>query len=136
MIERDPYDEDALNDISNRIGRGHMLPETPADIEESARRIAAVIAEYPLRFRNVVDAIKCCATAFYAYARRTRGIPEHRGLGLSDEEANSAAERLFDAILAALEDDALQAILDDEVFDERYLAKPGSLGHRVFSMLR
>ena len=130
MTEHD--DEDALWKISGRIGE-HM-PETPADIKPAARRIAAVIAEYPLRFRNVVDAVKCSASAFHA---RLSGIfPEDRGLGLSDEEANSAAERLFDAIMAALEEDALQAILDDEVFDERYLAKSGSLGHRVLSMLR
>jgi hypothetical protein len=110
-----------------------LQPDTPADIEEAARRIAAVIAEYPLRFRNVVEAVKCGASAFHA---RLNGIiPEDRGLGLSDEEAISAAERLFDAIMAALEEDALQAILDDEVFDERYLAKSGSLGHRVLSML-
>ena len=132
MTEHD--DEEALDRISDRIGRGRLLPDTPADIEEAARRIAAVIAEYPLRFRNVVEAVKCSASAFHA---RLSGIfPEDRGLGLSDEEANSAAERLFDAIMAALEEDALQAILDDEVFDERYLAKSGSLGHRVLSMLR
>jgi hypothetical protein len=132
MTEHD--DEEALNRISDRIGRERLQPDTPADIEEAARRIAAVIAEYPLRFRNVVDAVKCSASAFHA---RLSGIfPEDRDLGLSDEEANSAAERLFDAIMAALEDDALQAILDDEVFDERYLAKSGSLGHRVLSMLR
>jgi len=45
------------------------------------------------------------------------------------------AIRLFDEIMAALEDDALQAIIDDSVFDERRLAKTGSLGHRVLSML-
>ena len=131
MTEHD--DEETLNRISDRIVRGRLQPDTPADIEEAARRIAAVIAEYPLRFRNVVDAVKCSASAFHA---RLNGIilGDH-GLGLSDKEANSAAERLFDAIMAALEEDALQAILDDEVFDERYLAKSGSLGHRVLSML-
>jgi hypothetical protein len=122
-----------LNRISDRIVRGRLQPDTPADIEEAARRIVAVIAEYPLRFRNVVDAVKCSASA--SHARLNGIIPENRGLGLSDEEADSAAERLFDAIIAALEEDALQAILDDEVFDERYLAKGGSLGHRVLSML-
>ena len=132
MTEHD--DEEALNRISDRIVRGRLQPDTPADIEEAARRIAAVIAEYPLRFRNMVEAVKCSASAFHA---RLSGIfPEDRGLGLSGEEAISATERLFDAIMAALEEDALQAILDDEVFDERYLAKSGSLGHRVLSMLR
>ena len=132
MTEHD--DEEASNRISDRIGRGRLQPDTPANIEEAARRIAAVIAEYPLRFRNMVEAVKRSASAFHA---RLSGIfPEDRGLGLSDEEANSAAERLFDAIMAALEEDALQAIPDDEVFDERYLAKSGSLGHRVLSMLR
>ena len=58
MTEHD--DEEALNRISDRIGRGHMRPETPADIEESARRIAAVIAEHPLRYRNVIEAVKAC----------------------------------------------------------------------------
>ena len=119
--------------ICDRISRGRLQPDTPADIEEAARRIAAVIAEYPLRFRNMVEAVKRSASAFHA---RLSGIfPEDRGLGLSDKEANAAAERLFDAIMAALEEDALQAVLDDEVFDERRLAKTGSLGHRVLSML-
>jgi hypothetical protein len=54
---------------------------------------------------------------------------------MSHEAAIAAAERLFDEIMAALEDDALQAIIDDSVFDERRLAKTGSLGHRVLSML-
>ena len=131
MTEHD--DEEALNRISDRIVRGRLQPDTPADIEEAARLIAAVIAEYPLRFRNMVEAVKCSASAFHA---QLSGIfPEDRGLGLSDEEANSAAERLFDAIMAALEEDALQAVLDDEAFDERRLAKTGSLGHRVLSML-
>ena len=40
-----------------------------------------------------------------------------------------------DAIMSALEEDALRAIRDDEVFDERYLARTGTLGHRVLSML-
>jgi hypothetical protein len=48
----------------------------------------------------------------------------------------AAAERLFDAIMAALEEDALLAITDDTAFDARYLAKTGSLGHRFLSMLR
>ena len=115
------------NRISDRIARGRLLPDTPADIEEAARLIAAVIAEYPLRFRNMVEAVKCSASAFHA--RLSSIFPEDRGPGLSDEEANSAAERLFDAIM----EDALQAILDDEVFDERNLAKSGRLGHRVLS---
>jgi hypothetical protein len=98
MTEYD--DEEALDCISDRIGRGRFLPDTPADIDEASRRIAAVIAEYPLRFRNVVKAVTYSASAFHA---RLSGIfPEDRGLGLSDEEANSAAERLFDAIMAAL----------------------------------
>ena len=32
MTEHDPQDEDALDDIADRIGRGRMQPETPADI--------------------------------------------------------------------------------------------------------
>ena len=131
MTEHD--DEEALNRISDRIGRGHLRPETPADIEESARRIAAVIAEHPLRYRNVIEAVKACACVFEATLTGT--MPGSVAV-MSDEEAMAAAERFFDAIMAALEEDALQAILDDEVFDERYLAKSGSLGHRVLSMLR
>jgi hypothetical protein len=133
MIERDPYDEDALNDISDRINRGHMRPETPADIEESARRIAAVIAEHPLRYRNVIEAVKACACVFEAILT---GTMPGRVAVMSDERAMAAAERFFDAIVSVLDQDALQAITDDEVFDERYLAKTGSLGHRVLSMLR
>ena len=132
MTEHD--DEEALNRISDRIGRGHMRPETPADIEESARRIAAVIAEHPLRYRNVIEAVKACACVFEATL--TGAIRPGASAVMSDEEAMAAAERFFDAIMAALEEDALQAILDDEVFDERYLAKSGSLGHRVLSMLK
>jgi len=37
--------------------------------------------------------------------------------------------------MSVLEGDALQEIPDHEVFDERYLAKTGTLGHRVLSML-
>jgi uncharacterized protein (DUF849 family) len=133
MIERDPYDEDALNDIADRINRGHMRPETPADIEESARRIAAVIAEHPLRYRNVIEAVKACACVFEAILT---GTMPGRVAVMSEEEAMAAAERFFDAIVSTLNADALQAITDDEFFDERYLAKTGSLGHRVFSMLR
>jgi hypothetical protein len=134
MIERDPYDEDALYDISVRIGRGRMQPETPADIAEAARRIAAVIAEYPLRYRNVIEAVKSCATTFYAtLTGRMLGDPGR--VVMSDEEAMAAAKRFFDAIMLALDEDALQAIPDDTTFDARYLAKTGSLGHRVLSML-
>jgi len=133
MIERDqPDDEDALWEISGLIGE-HM-PETPADIKPAARRIAAVIAEYPLRYRGVVEAVKSVATVFYAGATGImRGDPDPGRM--SHEAAIDAAERLFDEIMAALEDDALQAIIDDSVFDERRLAKTGSLGHRVLSML-
>jgi hypothetical protein len=134
MTEHD--DEEALNRISDRIGRGHMRPKTPADIEESARRIAAVIAEHPLRYRNVIEAVKACACVFEDTLTGEFAALDPGRVVMSDEEAMAAAERLFDAIMAALEEDALQAILDDEVFDERYLAKSGSLGHRVLSMLR
>jgi hypothetical protein len=48
---------------------------------------------------------------------------------------DSAPERLFDAIMTALEEDALQAILDDKMFDKRYLAKGGSLDHRILLVL-
>jgi hypothetical protein len=54
---------------------------------------------------------------------------------MSHEAAIDAAERLFNETMAALEEDALQAIIDDTAFDERRLAKTGSLGHRVLSML-
>jgi hypothetical protein len=54
---------------------------------------------------------------------------------MSEEEALAAAARFFDAIMRVLEEDALQAIPDDTAFNARYLAKTGSLGHRVFSML-
>jgi len=133
MIERDqPDDEDALWEISGRIGE-HM-PETPADIKPAARRIAAVIAEYPLRYRAMVEEVKSVATVFYAGA--TGIMPGDPDPGrMSHKAAIDAAERLFDEIMAALEDDALQAIIDDSVFDERRLAKTGSLGHRVLSML-
>jgi hypothetical protein len=58
MIEYDISDEGALWDISERIGRERLEPDTldPAEIEDSARRIAAVLAEYPLRFRTLVKA--------------------------------------------------------------------------------
>jgi hypothetical protein len=38
--------------------------------------------------------------------------------------------------MSALDEDALEAILDDDAFDARYLARTGSLGHRVLSTLR
>jgi hypothetical protein len=133
MTERNPTDEDILWAIDDCIVQGRMMPATPAEIEEAARRIAAVIAEYPVRYRNLVETVKSCATAFYL---TLTGIePGDRGLGMSHTEAIAAAERLFDAIMSALEEDALRAISDDEVFDERYLAKAGTLGHRVLSML-
>jgi hypothetical protein len=133
MTEHD--DEEALNRISDRIGRGHMRPETPADIEEAARRIAAVIAEHPLRYRNVIEAVKACACVFEATLTGEFAALDPGRVVMSEEEAMAAAERFFDAIMSALDEDALQAITDDEVFDERYLAKSGSLGHRVLSML-
>jgi len=74
-----------------------------------------------------------CATTFYFTL--TGIMPGDPGLGMSHEEAIAAAERLFDAVMSSLEEDALRAIPDDEVFDERYLAKTGTLGHRVLSML-
>ena len=114
MIEHNPPDEEILWEIDDRIGRGRMQPATPAEIEEAARRIAAVIAEYPVRYRNVVETVKSCATTFYATL--TGIMPGDRGLVMSHEEAIAAAER-------------------DEVFDERSLAKSGTLGHRVLSML-
>ena len=135
MTEHD--DEEALNRISDRIGRGHMRPETPADIEVAARRIAAVIAEHPLRYRNVIEAVKAYALVFHDMLTGTfLGDPDPGSVVMSDEEATAAAERFFDAVMSALDEDALDAILDDDAFDERYLAKSGSLGHRVLSMLR
>lgn len=139
MIERDPDDEDALNDIFDRICRGRMYPKTPADIEESARRIAAVIAEYPLRYRNVIEAVKLSACVFQLTL--IEEFEEFAALdpgrvAMSAETTMAAAERFFDAIMFALDEDALQAISDYEALDERYVAKTGSLGHRVLSMFR
>jgi len=37
MTEHD--DEEVLNRISDRIGRGRLQPDTPADFEEAARRV-------------------------------------------------------------------------------------------------
>jgi hypothetical protein len=133
MIEHNPHDEEILWEIDDRIGRGRMQPATPAEIEEAARRIAAAIAKCPVRYRNVVETVKSCATTFYATP--TGIMPGDRGLGMLHEEEIAAAERLFDAIMSSLEEDALRAIPDDEVFDEQYLAKTGTLGHRVLSML-
>jgi hypothetical protein len=141
MIEYDTSDEDALWDISERIGRERLEPDTldPAEIEESARRIAAVLAEYPLRFRTLVQAATESARSVY-YIARGIGDPAHRnpdpGHRMSEEKALAAAARFFDAIIRVLEEDALQAIPDDTEFNARYLAKTGSLGHRVLSMLR
>jgi hypothetical protein len=104
------FGPEELREIAERIRTLEPASLEPADIEEAASRVAAVIAEYSLRFRNVVEAMRCGASAFHA---RLNGIiPKDRGLGLSDEEAISAAERLFDAIMAALEEDALRAILE------------------------
>ena len=97
------------------------------------RRLEQLKKQHPLRYRNVIEAVKACACVFESTLTET--MPGSVAV-VSDEEAMAAAERFFDAIMAALEEDALQAILDDEVFDERYLAKSGSLGHRVLSMLR
>src|SRR5262249_54269562 len=70
-------DEEVMDRIASRIGRGRLLPDTPANIEEAARRIAALIAEYPLRYRNVVEIVKSCASTFYAVL--TGVFPEDRG---------------------------------------------------------
>ncbi len=90
MIEHDIPDEDPLWDISERIGR--LEPDTldSAEIEESARRIAAVLAEYPLRFRTLVEAVTDSARIVYCIARGI-GVPAHRdpdpGHRMSEEEA-------------------------------------------------
>ena len=97
------------------------------------RRLEQLKKQHPLRYRNVIEAVKACACVFEAILT---GTMLGRVAVMPDEKAISAAERFFDAIMSALEEDALQAIADDEVFDERYLAKAGSLGHRVLSMLR
>ena len=111
MAEHD--DEEALNRISDRINRGHMRPETPADIEESARRIAAVIAEHPLRYRNVIEAVKACACVFEAALTGEFAALDPGRIVISEEEAMAAAER-FDAIMSA-STRCVAAITIDEV---------------------
>jgi len=97
------------------------------------RRLEQLKKQHPLRYRNVIEAVKACACVFHATLTATfLGDPDPGSVVMSDEEAMAAAERFFDAIMSALDENALQAITHDEVFDERYLAKTGSLGHRVY----
>jgi len=93
------------------------------------RRLEQLKKQHPLRYRNVIEAVKACACVFEAILT---GTMLGRVAVMPDEKAISAAERFFDAIMSALDENALQAITHDEVFDERYLAKTGSLGHRVY----
>jgi hypothetical protein len=70
------------------------MPKTPADIKPAARRIAAIIAEYPLRYRAMVEEVKSVATVFYAGA--TGIMPGDPDPGrMSHEAAIDAAERLL-----------------------------------------
>jgi len=93
MIDDDD-DAAALHDISARIGLGRMLPGTAADISSAARRVAAVIGDYPLGFRNAVEAAKTSAVAFHATDRCRHVRRGGQGRGRS----------LFDAIWRALEE--------------------------------
>ena len=65
------YGASELWDISERITREGLDPKTldPAEIEEAACRIAAVIGEFPLRFRVLVEAVKQSASVVYDMAR-------------------------------------------------------------------
>ena len=105
-------------------------------LEPLEAQVAAVIAEQPLRYRNVIEAVKACACVFEATLTGEFAARDPGRVVMSEEEAMAAAERFVDAIMSALDEDVLLAITDDGVFDERYLAKTGSLGHRVLSMLR
>ena len=142
MIEHEddlPDDEeDALWDVSKRIGPLEAATLAAAEMEELARRIAAVLAGYRLRFRTLVEAVKESARSVYCIARGI-GDPAHRppdpSHRMSEEETLAAAARFFDAIMRALEDDALRQIpRDDEAFCPRCLAglaMTGTLGQRL-----
>ena len=128
-------DEDALWDISERIGPLEPATLDAAEMEESARRIAAVLAGYRLRFRTLVEAVKWSATSVYILATGIFPQDPDPGYRMSDEEALAQAVHFFDAIMRALEDDALRQIPhDDEAFCPLCLASPamtGTLGQRL-----
>jgi hypothetical protein len=127
--ERDnAYPEHAVFEkIDSRIRSAECIPRSPADIVHCAPRFAAIIAEEALRYRDLVRYVAGIATGFRAYLC----IDE----GMGETKARSEAARLFDTIMAALEEDAFEAMQDDEAFGSRRV-RSGSLGHRVLSMLR
>jgi hypothetical protein len=127
--ERDnAYPEDAVFEKMNRrIRSAGCIPRSSADIDYCAPRFAAIIAEEALRHRDLVRYVATIATGFRAYLC----IDE----GMGETKARSEAARLFDTIMAALEEDAFEALQDDVAFWTRR-ARSGSLGHRVLSMLR
>ena len=138
------YGPSELWDISERITREGLDPKTldPAEIEEAACRIAAVIGEFPLRFRVLIEAVKQSASVVYDMARgiETPGRPD-LDYRLSEKQALAAAGRFFDAIWRALENDALRPIPRDD--DKGGLCPlclasftaTGTLGQRILPVL-
>src|SRR5215472_8159315 len=128
-------DEDALWDISERIGPLEPATLDAVEMEESARRIAAVLAGHRLHFRTLIEAVKSSATSVYILARGILPRDPDPGYRMSYEDALAEAVHFFDAIMRALEDDALRHIpRDGEAFCPRCLASlamTGTLGQRL-----
>jgi hypothetical protein len=106
----EPEDPDAALDRIFRRSAASM-PRSPADIDQAGPRVAAIIAEEPLRYRDLIRAMTTMARMFQAKLVIDDGMPEAK--------ARAEADRLFDAIMAALDEDASMALLDDTaLFDD------------------
>jgi hypothetical protein len=97
-----------------------VMPQSAGDIDQCALRIAALLAEEKLRYRDLVTFLAHHAVLFH---------DDLRSKGLPAETALSDAARLFDAVFAALQEDSMEELRDEvgEVRDP--LA--GSLGYRM-----
>jgi hypothetical protein len=135
------YGPEELWEIAERIRPLEPASLEPAEIEEAASRVAAVIDEYPLKFRVLVEAVRESAITVYFMARGDGAPGRFPDLGyrLSDDEALLAAGRYFDAIWRELENDALRPLPDDrDAFCPHCLAAmtaTGTFGQRILPVL-
>jgi hypothetical protein len=96
-----------------------LIPQSARDVAQCAPRIAALLAEERLRYRDLVVFVTHQAVQFHDDLR-DKGVPA--------ETALTEAAHLFDAVFAALQVDSMEA-LQDQVGSVRD-PLPGSLGYR------
>ena len=107
--------------LSERVFTG--LPQSTADIDREATRLAALIAEEALHYRELLILLAHAGVFFHEEQWRERGLPHDLAL--------RAGVRLFDVVISALQEDAMLALQDQIGAVEDPGPCSPSLGHRM-----